>query len=319
MNLLRRCMTAFFVSGTLLACSGNVAPSGGASVPNADAFFNEFCSAFSPCCAQVGKSTDGASCKQRFALSTADSEYDPVKGQVCINEIRAQQNNVDFCTNPGSSSKACEGTFREKGSGVGTKEPGEECSKDGDCAPSSEGSVRCESAYRNGSVVGMGCQLRIEGGREGDGPCLGTKKGLTTMYESAIASSDGRTLPPARGYLCDVADGVYCSRDTSCRKLQNIGETCDTVSQYACVSSAYCDFSSKTCVAKVPVGGNCASTWEACTESGYCDTTTSKCVARFSDGTACSRSDECISNLCLDHKCSPQSALVPQFLCGSLK
>lgn len=322
----RASLVTLSTSAAILACTGGSGTSnglGGGGAGDANAFFDDFCATFGPCCAKVNKPTDGAGCRTFYAAFTSDQVYDAAKGQACLNEIHSHQNDADFCSDPTGKSPSCEGVFKKAGSSSGTKAPGETCSEDEDCASSSEGDVRCMSSYSSGGAVTKTCSVLIENGHEGDTPCVGTKDGSLTVYETSSSSSGdaGPTKAPDRGYICDVAGGSYCDSQTHvCTKIQDVGGECSDFSQYACVKTAYCDFSTKKCVARVGAGGDCSTNSQACTEDARCDFTTHKCVARAADGSPCKTADECVSERCENGACAPKSSgtsdLTLQLLCG---
>jgi hypothetical protein len=314
------------ISGAILACSGGSGSSAGlgGGAADATAFFEDFCTTFGPCCAQVNKPTDGATCKQLYGALTNSQDYDPAKGQACLNDVHARQSAPDFCTNPTGNSASCKGVFKSGGSSNGTKAPGEACTSDSDCASSNEGDVRCATSYGSGGTSTKACQVTIEGGREGDKPCLGTKDGNVTIYESSYTSGDAG--PPAlqpRGYICDVANGAYCdAKAGACAKMQDVGGPCEGYSQYQCVKAAYCDYATKKCVARVGAGGDCSKTPQACAEGTRCDSATRKCVARLADGADCKSGEECVSKACQNGKCGASSSsgngdATMKLLCGA--
>ena len=312
------------ITGMVMACVGacsgstTTGTSSGGSASSSQAFIDEFCALTAPCCGRVNKPTDGASCRALFGGLLGARTYDATKGNACLGEIRARSNASDFCDNPTSQAPSCKGTFKE--AGTGTAQPGADCSKEGDCASSSEGEVSCASSY-SGTATTKSCQIELEG-KEGDLPCLKTRDGSTTSYTSSFSSGDGGPQRPAtRGYVCDVAKGVYCnSRTMACTKVADIGGACDSSSfdSYACVKAGSCDTQQRKCVARKAVGEDCSGSSQSCVDKANCDLQTRKCVAGLPDGTACTSSARCESNNCTNGTCTGKSGsdLSTQFLCG---
>lgn len=298
------------VSGVVLACSGS-GTVGGASAGDTQSFLGEFCGLYAPCCSKVGKPTDGASCRAGFSAQVGDQPYNVAKGNACLAEIRAQSNAPDYCDDPTAKAPSCKGAF---GGGGGTKQPGEECSKDGDCASSPEGSVNCASSY-SGSAETRSCQVELDG-KAGSTPCISTRDGNTSIVESSFSPDGGTPRPPARGYICDVANGIYCNGTTAaCTKIENVGGPCNG-SDTGCVKTAFCDYSVRQCVARRAVGEDCKANSQACVAKSSCDEATKKCVAALSDGAACTGSGQCASRRCVNQKCQSQSNEVAAKLCG---
>jgi hypothetical protein len=154
-------------------------------------------------------------------------------------------------------------------------------------------------------------------GKEGDTPCGGTIDGNVTYYSSSGSSGP----PPARAYMCDVKDSLYCPTSTStgpapkCTRMAAVGAACDTGSQYSCVKDAYCDFSSKTCMANAAIGAAC-DFGVKCVTGAYCDSTAKKCAATLADGSDCTSSEQCASDNCNNKKCQKSNTLGDAFLCG---
>ena len=305
------------ISGIIIACSGSTTgTSSGGSASSSQAFINEFCAITAPCCGKVNKPTDGAQCRALYGGLLGSQQYDATKGNACLSEMRAQSNAADFCDNPTAQASSCKGAFKEAGGG--TAQPGENCSKDGDCAASAEGDVNCASTYSGGATT-KACQVEIDG-KQGDTPCISTRDGNTTSYSSSFSSGDaGPARPAARGYVCDLAKGVYCdSTSKACTAVHDVGGACAGYDNYACVKTAYCDSLQKKCAPRHAVGEDCSGSSQSCVAKSNCDQTTRKCVAGLPDGTACTSSSQCESNDCVNGKCdkSGSSDLSTQFLCG---
>jgi hypothetical protein len=312
MNLRLTFLVVTGISGVVFACSGSGGGGGGGS--DSSSFIAELCGLYAPCCGKLGKPTDGASCRAVYGGLVGSQQYDPGKGSACLSELRALSSTPTFCDNP--SAPSCKGAFKEAGSG--NKQPGEECSKDGDCAPSGEGNVNCASNY-SGSSETRACQIELEG-KAGDTPCISTRDGnvTSTSFSSSSGGDAGPQAPPARGFICDVAKGVYCDgKSKACEAIHNVGESCESFDSYACVKTAFCDSLTRKCLGRRAVGEDCSTNSQSCTEKTNCDQVTKKCVAGLPDGTACKTSSQCASDHCVNSKCDPDSGdLASQLLCG---
>jgi hypothetical protein len=311
--LIRRAIVVAFGASIVLACSGGT--TGGAA--SASSFVQQYCQLIAPCCAKAGKPSDGSQCEAFFNAFTSNEVYDATKGQACLDAARAKSNDPDFCTNSGSD-PACNGVYSKAGA-AGGKAPGALCTDDSECASSTEGAVTCKSTYDSKGAVTKTCQVQIDG-KEGDTPCLGTKDGNLTSFTTS-SSTDPPPPPPPKGYVCDVAKGIYCdSKSVACKKIADIGADCDTSStQYACVKTAYCDFSTKKCVARPALGADCTPFSTPCADKAYCDDTTKKCTATLADGAPCTSSQQCASDSCVNKACgkSGSSDFGLTLLCGN--
>lgn len=309
----RQCFgLAVVVSGILVACTTGSSSTGAPA--DATGFIAQLCELYSPCCAKVSKPTDGAACRAFYGAFAAPAQYDAAKGGDCLAEIRAEQTKPEFCDGASAGAPSCRSVFKQGGA----KSPGEDCTKDSDCASSPEGDVSCASSYGNGAET-KACQVEVDG-TEGDAPCVATRDGNTTFGSSTTTAGDaGPPRPPAKGYVCDLAKGLFCdSKSRACAKVQDVGGDCDTSSSHACVKSAFCDFSTKKCAARLPVGADCSKSSTSCLEKANCDRTTKKCVAGLPDGAPCTTGSECESDRCVNTKCQPSGSgsVTTQLLCG---
>jgi hypothetical protein len=214
--------------------------------------------------------------------------------EACLAEMRSQVAAGTFCSHDGPSD-ACNAAFAS--SATGNKKPGETCDGDSDCAPSSDGTVVCESLYVGSDWIHK-CQVRMPG-KLGDGPCLGTQDG--TMF-----SSNSNTTPTdvtARGYVCDTADGLECSSD-KCVALASAGQACSYASD--CILTAYCD-SKDRCVGRITAGGACTGVdSDECALGYYCpDASPRQCAAQVGTGASCSSDAMCKSGMCTSATCKP--------------
>ncbi len=311
MSFLRTISASIMVASLAFAAAAcSSGDSGGSVASDRDSFIRQLCEQYMPCCAKASKPTDGAVCRAFYGSVTANAAYDAAAGSKCLDEVRAQASSATFCMDGMSSnnSPTCRTVF---GNGGGTAKPGETCSTDGDCAPSSEGTVDCASLSKDGATIKK-CQIQIAG-KAGDSPCVGTVEGNITYYAGSGTATD---IPP-KGYLCYVKDGVSCDGLTkACKAMGKVGEAC-TGGSYACTKDAYCDTATKLCAARKPVGAACESYSAQCADGTYCNTTTKVCTASLADGAACKTGSECASRICFNGVCKAATTnLSTALLCG---
>ena len=282
----------------------------GCGKSDSEKFADSYCAEVAKCCGKASMPSDGKACHQWMAFASAGGSYNSSAGNACLADMNAQVSAGTFCTNLVASStpSACDSVF---GSPGGSKQPGETCDFDSDCAPSSEGKVVCASLYVNSAFIDK-CQVQIPG-KAGDTPCVGTQDGnLTTYYQA----SDATDVVP-RGYLCSIADGVQCKLGT-CTALAAVGATCSYSSD--CVRTAFCDYAKDQCVARVAAGATCTgSDSSECVAGYYCPTNPPRqCTAQVGIGAQCGSSTECQSGNCSNSTC--QSGGLDTFglslLCG---
>jgi hypothetical protein len=294
----------------LLACGGSSTGSGGGSsggssvASTSSSFCQQYCDLLVPCCSTINKTGDSNKCQQLFSALAGSATYDSAKGSKCLDELRTAQSSPTFCNMDSSVAPDCSGVLAQGGGG--TKQPGEPCTADTDCATQTDGKVTCATSFdsKTGAETKV-CQDQIDG-KEGDTPCAGTKDGNTTSF----SGSGTQGPPPARAYICDVANGLYCDGTSlKCTKIQDVGGACSTSgsTQYACVKTAYCDFTKKQCVARLDVGADCSTAFDGCVDTAYCDQTTKKCTAALPAGSACTTSQQCGKAQCVNGKCNASS------------
>lgn len=275
--------------------------SGGAG--SKDQFISQMCAEFSDCCAAADRPSDGSQCRAFYGAFAPAAGYDEAAANACLAELRGLGS--DKCQTDATDAPSCDEVF----SAGGTKQPGEECVEDSDCAPAEEGDVECVSDFVDDATVQQ-CQVRLVG-EAGSSPCVGTKDG-NLIFGSG--SQDGG-IPPT-GYLCHVADGLSCDSATAaCVAMGAPGEPC-AGGLYSCVSTAYCDFATQTCRQRLSLGATCGSDDE-CEPSAYCDETDAVCVARRAKGQDCTSNAECTSDNCTNGTCGADEDLALTFLCGA--
>ena len=265
-----------------------------------DQFLAQLCDEFAGCCKAAGRPSDGAQCRAFYSAFAPATGYDQAAATACLDEVRALSNKCDSI----SSAASCSNVFAPGG----TKQPGETCEDDSDCAAADSGRVECVSNYVDGANVQQ-CQVRLPG-TAGSTPCVATRDGNITFY-SGIA--DGI---PATGYVCDLADGLSCdSQSGACKSLAAVGQPC-TGSAYQCVTSAYCAFPENLCQARLALGAACQDDDE-CIAGAYCEPGGNTCAARHALGATCANNAECESDNCTNLKCAAENDLSLAFLCGS--
>jgi hypothetical protein len=280
--------------GLLLALSAALA----CGKSDSEKFADDYCAEVAKCCAEAKLPGDGATCRMLMSFASAGSSFNTQAGDACLADMRSQVSAGTFCAELGTS--ACDAVFD---SGSGNKKPGETCDFDDECAPSSEGDVKCASVSVDGAFIDK-CQVQIPG-KAGDSPCVGTKDGSMTMYYHTSNATD--VLP--RGYICDMANGLRC-KDGTCTALPKVGEACDYVND--CVRDAYCDYAADKCAARIPAGGACSgSNSDECVEGYYCD---KQCVAKLDNGASCTSGSVCKSGSCANGACSGNFGL--SLMCG---
>lgn len=252
-----------------------------------------YCAEVAKCCAQVHLSSNGSVC--RFMLSGGSS--DPAASSACLAEVQAQSAAGTFCSSSSSTSSACNAAFGS--GGTGNKKPGDTCTQDGDCASSSDGNVACASLYDDSKETWIyKCQVQMRG-QVGD-VCLGTRDGAAFWSNPSDA-----TDIPARGYVCDTADGVECKAGT-CAALAALGQSCGDTSD--CVRTAYCDQTAH-CAARVSAGAACTGAdSDECLTGFYCpDASPRQCTAQVGTFTSCTSDAMCSSGSCASGSCQPNA------------
>ncbi|MBN2577317.1 MAG: hypothetical protein JXP73_22330 [Deltaproteobacteria bacterium] len=278
----------------LVVCLVFVGTAGcGGGKSESEAFADSYCAEVVKCCAQAGLSTDGKSCHARLALAAGAGSYDAAAGEACLAEVKAQAGAGTLCRNLSRSSvSACDGVF---GSGSHSKQPGEGCDSDGDCATSSDGEVVCVHEYVGSAFVGK-CQVRVSG-KAGDTPCVGTRDG----NDFEPYSDSNATEIPSQGYVCNIADGIRC-RLGICKALFAMGESCDLPSD--CVRGAFCDLDAHVCATRVAAGGACAGGNSLeCVDGNYCSSSSKQCTAKVTNGSDCDTGSMCQSGYCINNSC----------------
>lgn len=242
MSCLRRALLASLMAA--VGCQGEEADP-------VSRFAAAYCDTIQPCCAQAGLPTDGRHCRSMVAFASGKGPFSATNADACLAAMRVAAARGDLCgAGFDNESPACEAAFL----GSASKKPGEVCQEHGDCAASSEGPVFCVAALV-GVVESRRCQVQLRG-QVGDAPCLGTRHGAVVQSGGAV------TGVAPRGYICDVADDLFCDGGTmECTALTPVGGTCRGGVASRCVLSAQCDTTQGQCVARTGEGG---ARWSVC-------------------------------------------------------
>lgn len=252
-------------------------------------FLAGFCNALGGCCIEAGLGASAAKCQVLFAAANEGQKFDPVAGKVCLDWLDRASQGGKACPDDDNAPAECAVALVS----TGTKAPGEACISTNDCAPSTEGSVDCASAYVSSMTI-QKCQVQPFGVL-GSAPCAGTKDGNVIVFEG-----NGEDVPP-KAYLCDKADGLRCD-GTACVAVSAVGGSC--LSSYDCTDGNYCDYVTETCTPHKTAGAVCATFYDECGPETYCDQTTTVCTAGLGDGATCTESQQCKSMSCINGACN---------------
>jgi hypothetical protein len=298
------------VAAWVAACSSS---SGSSNSSSASGFGQEFCQLLEPCCADAGLSTSGTLCQAFVNEATSMGTYNPTAGQACISALQAASKSATFCTDFGGNLPQCNNVFGTKG---GAAAPGQPCNTSNDCAKASGGSAICYSVtnFVDGGTNSTSTCVQTQSGKAGQSPCVATVQGNTTYFGLTPGA------PPAMGYTCDIADGVYCDSTTQkCTALATTNQTCSGNQQ--CVTTDYCAIggtNGSTCQPRTPLSSPCnAFGTNQCVAGAYCDTNSNTCKPQIANGASCTTSQECASNNCNNGKCSGTTNLGLGLLCGT--
>lgn len=272
-------------------CAPGCGKSNAASIADAQEFVDAYCAEVVKCCNQHGLSTSGQSCKSLMSRGT----YNATAGKACLAEIDAQVASGTFCDGPGPAYNPNSPCHLVTQGPRGNVPPGGCCNKDMDCAASAEGEVICAQTVLNAVEVRK-CQVQIAG-KNGDTPCVGMRD-----RSGYVTPMGDLTELPARGYVCDTADGLQCANG-ACIALTPLGGTCRFADE--CVPAAYCDYSQYRCAAQSALGATCPGMYDGeCVAGAYCDPTTNRCTPQLPIGSTCIN-DECLAGVCGNNICEP--------------
>jgi hypothetical protein len=249
-------------------------------------FIDRYCVLQAPCCERSRRSPPGDECRERFADLLERRAFDPVAGEACLRELAATNHAADSCEHPHAAAPSCNDAFRA------VRKLGEDCRKDGDCAPSPGGVVFCPTSGR--------CTLLARAG-EGDACCA------TVHDPGKVPGAFSGCGNPTSGGYCEYAEGLSCWYD-ACARRAAVGEKCRYF-EGDCTIGAYCDVTA--CVPRLAEGSSCDNRVDsdnfgltrACIEGTICDASTNKCMPHRPEGATCSASSECASKACVGNRC----------------
>jgi hypothetical protein len=277
-----------------------------AAVPpptTAEAFIEQYCGIYQPCCQPAGLPSDGQSCRSYFANLAPAGGFDAQAAAACLEGMRLAARTPGFCDGKVAEVVDCSRALKEPDG----KSPGEPCSRNAECAASPEGDTVCPVSPATGVTVSA-CRLEIRG-VAGSSPCIYTVEGLTKTATGSPAAAS------TRFYECHLQDGLYCDDATdSCLPLIQREVPCRGFQ--SCVAGAFCELGG-VCTPHKPVGATCAGDLFECVPSAFCSTATPPpmCATRLPPGAACSQSSECASRVCTNSLCGRGNPAL-QVLCG---
>jgi hypothetical protein len=266
----------------------------------AQAFVGQYCALIEPCCTQGGLTSQ---CTSQVTGAAQGGTFDPNAAASCLAALTTLQGGADYCgglvVSSGSWSviPACAPVFQA----MGVTAAGQPCNQGSDCAPGPNGGAVCLTSFVGGEDGGAPtltstCQQLT--GRVGDA-CFGT------AAFGAISSN-----PTQTGAICDQSQGVFCDDQTSlCVATRAVGGSCNSYDMCDPVT-AYCNLSNaNVCAARLPLGATCVGgLFNECAGTAYCDETSKKCVAPGGAGAACStanaNSGQCLSGFCNAGACT---------------
>jgi hypothetical protein len=268
-------MRAAFVAGLGVAGCGG----GGDGGSGGGAFASEYsalvCDKLSDCCATAGIPIDAGRCRSLFQQKAAEApeglEFDQAAADACMSKLRASEGCAEV--------PECENVYR------GTKQAGEACEDDEECArPEGGGEAECDRGF---DAPGK-CVHKVRG-----------KAGDACAETCTAEGADGFVATSCSGFgeggvvgRCFTNDGLFCSDETSkCEAMKAAGEACG--GGVPCAAAHYCasgpDGGERTCAPSLAPGADCRDAPRDACGDGYCDDADGKCHAPKAAGEACDR------------------------------
>jgi hypothetical protein len=181
-----------------------------------------------------------------------------------------------------------------------------------------ESEPACREVFLGTLPAGAECQDSIECARPADGTVscssddlgvrrcdphplgvLGSSCEGTCRREGSVTSC---SLGGAGQARCYTNDGLFCDETSgTCQALVPIGGGCSGFE--GCVDGAFCD--GTLCAARLPVGSACGFDDE-CVATAHCDA--GACIARKPVGATCALDEECLGGSCTNGLCEDASA-----------
>jgi hypothetical protein len=274
------------------------------------------------CAAEVscGLYADAASCRASVTSDLGQLGADVAAGKVKYDGAQAGACLDAFATAFGScrlsdprvrQPASCAQTF------VGTVPTGGACLVNEDCV-----SARCtfpSCAVGTCCVGACDAAVAAEGSVAVGGACMSTSQCVAGAFcNFDVTAPTCVALKPA-GQACasseECVSGTACAVNGNpattvgaCVKPPARGEPCTGL--FTCDSGGdFCDPATRTCLARVAVGGACTPNTDDCVLYASCDATTSTCVARGAVGAPCvaAAGSSCLSGLtCANGVCATE-------------
>ncbi len=140
----------------------------------------------------------------------------------------------------------------------------------------------------------------------------------TSGGAGGICRAPGKAGDSCANIACDKT--LYCDFSgvsETCKDLPTLKQAC-SASGGKCLEPYYCNtrLSTPICDAPAAVGESCESPTRSCEITAYCDFDSGTCKAKLPDGALCSTSSECLSSSCgfgsggaASRECLPSSAV----------
>jgi hypothetical protein len=273
-------------------------------------FADAFCQ-IGNCCEREGYAFVASTCKTTMKayvdaivneeLADPGVTFDDAAAGDCIEAYRKL---VTGCTDRSlgdATETACQGIFR------GTVPEGGACMVDAACAElPGAGYVTCDTGVCTHRVDDFNTTPRAKLGEPCSSSCEEDGNGFSC---SGGGGGAGSGPPPGAG-ACYKNDGLYCTQAHVCAAVPKIGEPCRD--GYVCETDSYCNGS--VCVASIATGP-CPG-YDECLSTSYCDDTTRTCIPQKSNGSACNGDFECVSDQCEGDVCRDWTVANPSYCAG---
>lgn len=293
----RAFLGALATTALVVACGGS--SGGGGDATSSAAFITSLCDLLGSCC-KDGKTYSQQKCTDFYnAILGTGYVYDSASGQTCLDKTRAAQSSPTFCAEGAEDDAICKKVFTKAGATGGTKQPGELCEQDDECAPQTDGKVNC-STFSTSQATTKKCQVFVRA-KAGDACADDVEDEDTTPF---VSEQDPRVG------ICYRTDSLYCDKSATkkCAPLVAAGGACtSSFSGNECISNHRCDAKTRTCVALLAQGADCTPSTSSfdnpCADKTYCDKASKKCVPAKKNGEACTDQAECGDSGCFSGKC----------------
>jgi hypothetical protein len=259
---------------------------------------------------RCGSLPDQASCAYDVDLRQARADiqsgkviYDGTAAEACLDSFGARGCNLsEIFVSSAACQRAATGTLVD-GAACGSgdqcvskicEQASATCDTSTTCCPGTCGPTR--AAEGEDCSGGQGC---VSGTY-----CDSTGTTQVCKKRAALGAACSPLLPCLENLRCA---GATASTQGTCTAYPKRGEPCATGGLACDDTRDTCDATTKTCVARVGVGGDCAAAPEGCLELAACDPATQKCVAKSALGVACTPEIGCLAPLaCVNGTCEKQ-------------